>query len=105
MGKYLINILKDKDFEEIVIGDACIYKEGEYFIVSASYSECKLSKKLYRYLKLNGLNTKVRIADNKTPNKKKIDKLYQGIPKEDISFLFYAADGIFSIYDYEGLTV
>lgn len=104
MEKYLINILKDKDFDEIVIGDACIYKEGEYFIVSASYSEYKLSKKLYRYLKLNGLNTKVRIADNKTPNKKKIDKLYQGIPKKDISFLFYAADGIFSIYDYEGLT-
>lgn len=77
MGKYLINILKDKDFEEIVIADACIYKEGEYFIVSASYSECKLSKKIYRYLKLNGLNTKVRIADNKTPNKKKIDKLFQ----------------------------
>ena len=44
MGKYLINILKDKDFEEIVIADACIYKEGEYFIVSASYSEFKLSK-------------------------------------------------------------
>ena len=86
MQKYLINILKDKDFEEIVIADACIYKEGEYFIVSASYSECKLSKKLYRYLKLNGLNTKVRIADNKTPNKKKIDKLYQGIDMNPVSW-------------------
>ena len=89
MVKYLINILKDKDFEEIVIADACIYKEGEYFIVSASYSECKLSKKLYRYLKLNGLNTKVRIADNKTPNKKKIDKLYQGIELNPKSWTVY----------------
>lgn len=104
MGKYLINILKDKDFDEIVIGDVCVYKEEECFIVSASYSEYKLSKKLYKYLKLNGINTKIRIADNKTPDKKKIDKLYQGIPKEDISFLFYAADEISSVYDYEGLT-
>lgn len=102
--KLLSNIDKLNNFDGIELNERVfVFKENDKLYISSLLEDYKEAKEVYRYLKNKGFEVKIISSGTKILISKKLNKLYSGIPKNDLIYAYNLFEEDFAHYTYNEL--